>query len=369
MVRDMYIKKIKITNCYCFEHLLLEFPSPYAGWHTLIGDNGSGKTALIKASNILRLSNGFFFADSILLEDCNDGQLLLELADGNIFCLNINKGHSTSVSRTVKDNKNYYYSDNDMEIFNRFILEVNFLPVSIYNSNKPPYSVERIFNLLQSILLDCSYQVNEDLICEQEGYIFIDSPESYLSPENQCKLGGFLTKHFPNYQFIVTTGSPFVCRDSNTIWQLRNSMQLSKVDKGRIIYGNILDALGTELFGASISQSEASQEIIKELAALNVKSFKGTITPDDKFRLNELRAILPTCEVTQDEKDKILYGNVLDAYGTELFGRLPVRSSKSHEKLARLGRLNLLAALGKISSEEESERMGLQRILQTDDPI
>ena len=62
----------------------------------------------------------------------------------------------------------------------------------------------------------------------------------------------------------------------------------------------------------------------------------------------------------------MIYGNILDAYGTELFGQSPVISNESDAKLKRLGRLDMLAAFGNISKEEEDERTHLQHIFQTD---
>jgi hypothetical protein len=92
-------------------------------------------------------------------------------------------------------------------------------------------------------------------------------------------------------------------------------------------------------------------------------SEKGTI-----WRLASPGTTNESGEITGTDKDRLIFGNVLDAYGTEIFGKAPVRSEKSDEKLERLGRLNMLSALGKISQEENSERIELQKILNTDDP-
>ncbi len=73
-------------------------------------------------------------------------------------------------------------------------------------------------------------------------------------------------------------------------------------------------------------------------------------------------------EIIGVEKERLIYGNILDAYGTELFGREAVRSNESNEKKERLGKLNILYALGKITEKEEQERRELQKILTTDDP-
>jgi predicted ATP-binding protein involved in virulence len=137
------------------------------------------------------------------------------------------------------------------------------------------------------------------------GVVLIDEIDIHLHPTWQTRIGQWFTKYFPNIQFIVTTHSPLVCRACEN---------------------------GT----------------IWRLAA-----------PGSEMESGEVKGI---------EKDKLVFGNILDAYGTELFGESPVRSAKSKEKLARLGRLSMLAALGKISNEEEQERKDLQKILTTDDP-
>ena len=137
------------------------------------------------------------------------------------------------------------------------------------------------------------------------GVVLIDEIDAHLHPSWQVDVGFWFTQYFPQLQFIVTTHSPLVCRaaEKGSIWRLAKP--------------------GTD--------SEAK-------------------------------------EITGIEKDRLVYGNILDAYGTELFGKNTVRSTQSNKKLERLGRLNMLYALGKIKPTEEKERLKLQKILSTDDP-
>ena len=44
----MYLQKVVIENIRSIRHFEMKFPSP-AGWHVLIGDNGSGKSTILKA--------------------------------------------------------------------------------------------------------------------------------------------------------------------------------------------------------------------------------------------------------------------------------------------------------------------------------
>ncbi|SFW66621.1 AAA family ATPase [Chitinophaga sancti] len=139
------------------------------------------------------------------------------------------------------------------------------------------------------------------------GVVLIDEIDAHLHPSWQTRIGSWFTKYFPKIQFIVTTHSPLVCRasENGSIWKLASP-------------GNDNDE---------------------------------------------------TFEIIGVDKEKLILGNVLDAYGTEFFGKSPVRSGRSNEKLERLGELNILAALGKISDIEEKERLHLQKILSTDDPF
>ena len=138
------------------------------------------------------------------------------------------------------------------------------------------------------------------------GVVLIDEIDAHLHPTWQTRIGGWFTNYFPGIQFIVTTHSPLVCRasENGTIWRL--AAPGSKTESGQII---------------------------------------GV------------------------EKDKLIFGNILDAYGTEFFGKTPVRSAKSDAKLEELGNLNMLSALGKITEKEEEKRLHLQKVLSTDDQI
>ena len=47
----MYIKRIEITNIRSIEHFEMTFAEgKEAGWHVLIGENGSGKSTIVRAA-------------------------------------------------------------------------------------------------------------------------------------------------------------------------------------------------------------------------------------------------------------------------------------------------------------------------------
>jgi DNA repair exonuclease SbcCD ATPase subunit len=48
----VYLKKIRLQNIKCFEDVTLEFPhkdGDYSGWNVILGENGAGKTAILRA--------------------------------------------------------------------------------------------------------------------------------------------------------------------------------------------------------------------------------------------------------------------------------------------------------------------------------
>jgi AAA15 family ATPase/GTPase len=149
------------------------------------------------------------------------------------------------------------------------------------------------------------------------GVVLIDEIDAHLHPEWQTRIGEWFTQYFPNIQFIVTTHSPLICRACD------------KKDKNGTIVPN----------GSiwRLSKDETGREIMIE-------------------------------KLNNSDRDKLVKGNILDAYGTELFGKNTVRSEVSNALLQRLGRLNIQSALGKISAEEEQERSQLKSIFQTDAP-
>jgi hypothetical protein len=134
------------------------------------------------------------------------------------------------------------------------------------------------------------------------GVVQIDEVDIHLHPTWQRRIGFWLREHFPQIQFIVTTHSPLICQAA---------------EKGSIFK---LPTPGTE---------ETGRMLVGE------------------------------------ERDRLLYGNILDAYSTEAFGFGITRSPISHEMLERLSELNLKEVTGSLTQEEESEQEMLRGALPT----
>jgi hypothetical protein len=202
-------------------------------------------------------------SEAILLDDIDSDGIKLKDANGvDVSLYDMSDGYRSVLSVTI-------------DII-RFVIET--------------YGAETVF-----------HNINQKTI-DLPGVVLIDEIDAHLHPTWQTRIGKWFTDYFPNIQFIVTTHSPLICRASasGTIWRLAapgsedESKQVIGDDRKRLIFGNVLDAYGTEIFGEEVSQSEDSEKMLKELADLNVKSFKGTISEDEKKRVIELQKILPT---------------------------------------------------------------------------
>ncbi|NMO21868.1 AAA family ATPase [Pyxidicoccus fallax] len=138
------------------------------------------------------------------------------------------------------------------------------------------------------------------------GVVLIDEVDAHLHPTWQRKVGLWFRKHFPKMQFIVTTHSPLVCQaaEEGTVWRLprpgtaEEARQVTGVELERLVYGNVLDAYGTGVFGEGITRSERAKERLQRLAELNMKELKKGLTPAERKEQAALRASQPTAAMT-----------------------------------------------------------------------
>ena len=134
------------------------------------------------------------------------------------------------------------------------------------------------------------------------GVVAIDEIDAHLHPAWQQRIGDWFVDRFPETQFFVTTHSPIICRAAR-----RGSVWL-------------LPAPGSE--------QEARQVVGRDL-------------------------------------DRLIDGNILDAFGTDLFGEEVTRSEQSKRKLERLARLNRKRLRKPLSGKEQRELERLRATMPT----
>ncbi len=396
----MYIKEITIKNIRSIDSLEMTFPKA-VGWHVLIGDNGSGKSSVLKGivMSMIPVTNVHYnklqrkqgeeslfrlvmykyqeeFASFMIHNDgrlvmgtpfdTNKKELVLEKSKVKVFIVGFgpfrrfNQKENGNSDSPIIENFRSLFDDNAnlteslswlqnldyqrlegnqqagkildylRDLMNQGDLLQNGITLKTINSKGVFFqdeqdneiNIKEMSDGYQSIL-SLTFELIRQLIktfdpdevfknfakreysIASEGIVLIDEIDAHLHPTWQVRIGQWFTKYFPNIQFIVTTHSPLVCRACEN---------------------------GT----------------IWRLATPNSDETSG--------------------EITGIEKDRLVFGNILDAYGTEVFGQNVVRSEKSEQKLNRLGKLNIKSALGKLSIEEQNEKLQLQKILSTDAP-
>jgi hypothetical protein len=137
----------------------------------------------------------------------------------------------------------------------------------------------------------------------QAGVVMIDEVDSHLHPTWQTRIGEWFTTHFPQIQFIVTTHSPLICR------------------------------------GAA----------------------KGTIWKLPRLGSGEL-----VMEIQGADKDRLVYGTVLDAFETDKFGEDISRGEEGKEKQKRYRELMMKRRFEtEMTPEEQEELVQLQMIFQS----
>jgi predicted ATP-binding protein involved in virulence len=143
----------------------------------------------------------------------------------------------------------------------------------------------------------------DNMIIDLPGVVLIDEIDAHLHPTWQTRVGQWFTKYFPNIQFIVTTHSPLICRACE----------------------------------------------------------KGTI-----WKLAPPGSEIESSEITSIERERLINGNILDAYGTDIFGKNVSISEESNAKMNRLAELNIKSIMGNTNDLEEDELQNLKVIFPTE---
>ena len=134
------------------------------------------------------------------------------------------------------------------------------------------------------------------------GVVLIDEVDAHLHPSWQRQIGLWFREHFPNIQFIVTTHSPFVCQAANigTVYRLpkpgsnEKAGMVTGTDLDRLLFGNVLDAYSTDMFGTGATRSEESKKRLQKLAELNMAELLRELTAEERKEQENLRSALPT---------------------------------------------------------------------------
>lgn len=149
---------------------------------------------------------------------------------------------------------------------------------------------------------DGVFDATDSAIIAMPGVVLIDEIDAHLHPTWQRRIGPWFRKHFPKVQFFVTTHSPLICQAA---------------EHGTVFR---LPTPGTDEKGGM---------------------------------------------VTGDELNRLIHGNIADAYATGAFGTNVARSESTQKMLARLAELNQLELDEKLTARQRTEQSELRAMFPT----
>lgn len=161
---------------------------------------------------------------------------------------------------------------------------------------------ELIRQLVQVYGAKAIFDPNDKTKVVAPGVVLIDEIDAHLHPTWQRKIGIWFRTHFPKIQFIVSTHSPLICQAATvgTVWRLpkpgsnESGGMVTGQELDRLLYGNVLDAYGTEAFGVNVTRSEKSKQYLQRLAELNQKELYEPLSDIEQEEQTKLRAMMPT---------------------------------------------------------------------------
>ena len=132
------------------------------------------------------------------------------------------------------------------------------------------------------------------------GVVLIDEVEAHLHLAWQQWIGGWLTRHFPRLQFIVSTNSPYVCQSADPrgliLLPPADAEMPAQVVEGdlyeRVVHGSAEDVALSELFGLDSSYPPRARRLRQELVELEIKVLDGEADEVQRARYAELQELL-----------------------------------------------------------------------------
>ena len=140
----------------------------------------------------------------------------------------------------------------------------------------------------------------------EPGIILVDEIDLHLHPRWQREIRTYLTKHFPNVQFIVTAHSPLMAQDAlyANLVVLRNKGDHVVIENDPVAVRDwrIDQIITSGLFGLPTSRRLETEQLILEREEILNKSERSTEDRDRLRDLDEKLDTLPTAESHDDQE-------------------------------------------------------------------
>ena len=140
----------------------------------------------------------------------------------------------------------------------------------------------------------------------EPGIILVDEIDLHLHPRWQREIRTYLTKHFPNVQFIVTAHSPLMAQDAldANLVVLRDEGDHVVIENDPVtIHGWRIDqVLTSELYGLRTSRRLEIEKLILEREGILKQPKRSSQDENRLLDLDKKLDILPTAESHDDQK-------------------------------------------------------------------
>lgn len=206
---------------------------------------------------------------------------------------------------------------NNMEVASLELGIHNRTEVNIVTPDREWYAFSVLsagYKRLFYIALDLAYRsflLSNGTSTDITGVAIIDEIDLHLHPELEQTVLERLTKTFPNIQFIVSTHSPLVLTDIDTVTGRNKVMRMTPAcdapEECRNIYGIDYNQMLEENMGVRKRKPEIQELFDKawdEVAEKNTEAAKAIVdkleakkTPADQIELIQLRAIINRIEI------------------------------------------------------------------------
>ncbi|MFN0201988.1 MAG: AAA family ATPase [Bacteroidia bacterium] len=391
----MHIQKLEIENIRCIEKLTMQFPENPAGWHVLIGENGSGKSTILKAmaATLLKTANHITpIWNSWLRKDAQEGNIILAIQksddDRNSDAANtptfnthlkIKKNQPSEKERDITKyggngwfsmsfgvNRSFSSEDKDTENHHTnahlSLLEEEYRFSKITSWLKNLYQRNGKLGWIKTIL-------NTELLPNGITFVGVKEVENsddlkVVFEKEEQELG--LMDLSDGYRSVLILTLEIIRQvkhffpDDNYVFGNIKKGEMNFPISGVILIDEI-DAHLHPTWQVKIGEWFTKyfpniQFIVTTHSPLICRAIgeKGTIWKVENGGAREITGI---------EKLRLRYGNILEAYDT--FGGALSTSKEAKKLRNRLAQLNIRSIQGKITSEEEAEREDLRTFFPT----
>lgn len=178
-----------------------------------------------------------------------------------------------------------------------------------YDFRKLPAGYKRLFNIVLDLAYR-SYILSERSTANNHGLVIIDEIDLHLHPALEQVVLQCFQETFPNIQFIVSTHSPLVLTDIDTIDNNNKVMRMTPACDAPEVMRNIHGIDYNQVLEENMNVRKRKPEIQKlfdkawdEVAEKNTEAAKATVakleakTPADQIELIQLRAIINRIEL------------------------------------------------------------------------